>query len=100
MYTINNEKKMKHFKVTGTIKVFQMEAAWFYIDVPLIKVPKTERRGWGSVPIMATVGKTTWRTSIFPMKKDYYFIPLKKSVRKKEDMFEGDIITISYSVAQ
>lgn len=89
----------KKTSITGKVKVFNIEAAWFFIEIPKNKVPNVERRGWGSVPIMATVGKTTWRTSIFPIKKDHYFIPLKKQVRKKEDIFEGDTITISYKVA-
>lgn len=89
----------KTYKVKGLVKMFNLEAAWFFIEIPKNKVPNVERRGWGSVPVMATVGKTTWRTSIFPIKKDHYFIPLKKQVRKKEDIFEGDTITISYKVA-
>lgn len=48
---------------------------------------------------MATIGKTTWRTSIFPMKKDNYFIPLKKAVRQNENIFDGEEITISYRLA-
>lgn len=88
----------KTYKVKGLVKIFNLEAAWFFIEIPKNKVPNVERRGWGSVPVMATVGKTTWRTSIFPMKKDHYFIPLKKQVRKKEDIFEGDTITISYTL--
>lgn len=70
------------------------------MPVPLSKVPNVPKRGWGSVPIMATVGKTTWRTSIFPIKKDHYFIPLKKKVRKTEDLHEGDTISMSYQVAK
>lgn len=80
------------------VKIFPMEAAWFYVDVPRQLVPNIPRKGWGSVPIVAKVGKTSWPTSIFPMKKDYYFIPLKKSIRLKESILEGDKIKISFKI--
>lgn len=76
-----------------------MAVAWFYIDVPIEQVPKVPLAGWGSIPIMATVGKITWRTAIFRMKKDQYFMPLKKQIRTKEDILAGDTIKISYRVA-
>lgn len=88
--------RMKTFTVRGTVHTFPMEAAWYYIPIPTDKIPDVPRGGWGSVPVQATIGKTTWQTSIFPMKKDHYFIPLKKSVRTKEDIFLGDTVTITY----
>lgn len=89
---------MKKFKIKGKVFVFQMEAAWFYINVPLDMVPNVPKAGWGSVPVTVKIGKTSWDTSIFPMKRDNYFIPIKKAVRKKEDIFEGDEITVEYFV--
>lgn len=87
----------KKYSVTEKIHIFQMESAWFYIPIPLSKIPKVPRRGWGSVPVLATIGKTSWQTSVFPMKKDHYFIPIKKSVRTKENIYEGDTVKISYT---
>lgn len=91
---------MKKFTVTDEVCVFNMETPWFFINIPLTKIPAGPKRGWGSVPIIATVGKTTWRTSIFPLKKDHYFVPLKKTVRDVEDLFKGKKITLSYRVAK
>lgn len=90
---------MKSISFKAQVCVFPMVAPWLYVDVPFDLVPKVPRRGWGSIPIMATVGKTTWRTSIFPMKKDHYFIPLKKQIRVKEDIRQGDFVTVSYHLA-
>lgn len=51
-------------------------------------------RGWGSLPVVVTLGKTSWKTSIFPDKREgAYLLPLKADVRKKEGIFKGDIIT-------
>lgn len=51
-------------------------------------------RGFGSVRVTATVGATTWRTSIFPMKAGVYVLPLKKAVRKAEGLDIRDIATV------
>ena len=48
-------------------------------------------RGFGSVPVKVTLGKTVWKTSIFPdSKSGTYLLPLKSSVRKAEGVFDGD----------
>jgi hypothetical protein len=45
-------------------------------------------RGWGSIPVTVTIGKTTWKTSIFPDKRSgSYLLPLKAEVRKKEGLY-------------
>ena len=56
-------------------------------------------RGFGSLPVSVTIGKTTWTTSIFPDKySGSYILPLKASVRKKEDVEAGESITYSIVV--
>lgn len=50
---------------------------------------------WGSVPVAATVGSTSWQTSVFPSKEVAgYLLPIKASVRKAEKLAENDIITV------
>lgn len=49
------------------------------------------RRGFGAVRVEATIGSTTWRTSIFPGHSEGpYSLPLKKAVRKAESLGIGD----------
>lgn len=55
--------------------------------------PKS-RRGFGSVPIIITIGSSTWKTSIFPDKSRGYVIPIKGNVRKKEGLAEGKTATM------
>jgi hypothetical protein len=58
-----------------------------------------EHRSWGSLPVQASVGGTSWKTSIFRDKKsDSYLIPLKADVRKKENIRVGDAILIQLSI--
>ena len=60
---------------------------------------KRPRRGWGSVRVKATIGKTSWDTSIFPDSKEgTYLLPLKAAVRKKEGIFDGDSITFRIQI--
>ncbi len=55
--------------------------------------------GWGSVRITATIGKTSWRTSLFPNKQlGGYMLPLKANVRKCENVNEGDEVSVVISV--
>lgn len=58
-----------------------------------------KRRGWGSVKVIATMGKTTWRTSIFPDKQSgSYLLPIKAEVRKKEKMGQGYAVDVSLEI--
>jgi len=51
---------------------------------------RVKRRGWGAVKVKATIGKTSWDTSIFPDKQSgRYLLPIKASVRKKEKVGQG-----------
>lgn len=50
-------------------------------------------KGFGSLPVTVTIGKTSWQTSIFPDKySGSYLLPLKAAVRKKENIEAGEKI--------
>lgn len=54
------------------------------------------RRGFGSLRVTVTIGRTTWATSIFPDKqRGTYSLPLRQSVRKAEALDPGDIATVT-----
>lgn len=56
-------------------------------------------RGWGSFPVTVTIGKTSWKTSIFPDKKSgTYLLPVKADVRKKEKIEDGDTVHLTLEV--
>lgn len=57
------------------------------------------KRGWGSMKVRATIGDTSWETSIFPDKdSDGWMLPVKADVRKAEGMVAGDQIELSLSL--
>ena len=54
------------------------------------------RRGFGSVRVRATIGGSSWKTSIFPDSgTGCYVLPVKRSVREAEGLDTGDIATVS-----
>jgi hypothetical protein len=53
--------------------------------------------GWGMIPVTVRIGKTEWKTSLFP-KDGRYIVPLKDSVRKPENLDEGDKVTVRLEV--
>ncbi len=77
------------------------DAAWYfaYLDdkqsKKLREKPAKKRRGFGAVKVRAKIGKTTFDTSLFPMKEGPYILPLKKSVRFAEGIDSGDTVKVS-----
>ena len=57
------------------------------------------KRGWGSIKVRATVGDTSWDTSIFPAKvMGGWLLPVKAAVRKAEGLVAGDLVTVVVEV--
>lgn len=81
--------------------IYSGDGAWHFITIPteisedIKKLFSDKAKGWGSIPVETTVGSSTWKTSLFPDKKlGAYILPIKKDVRKKENILEGDTLTI------
>ncbi len=93
------------FKVKSKIFEYPGMGAWHFIAVPRKESEKIKstfgdmKRGFGSLRVIATVGKTKWKTSIFPdSKSGTYFLPLKSEVRKKERVKKGDEIPFTIEI--
>ncbi|MBI3795287.1 MAG: DUF1905 domain-containing protein [Nitrospinae bacterium] len=101
-------KKKNVFKTRGKVWLYdggENRGCWHFVSMPkdlsaeLKARFATERRGFGSLKVSATVGKTSWRTSIFPENKEGAFIlPLKADVRAKEKISAGDSISFSVEI--
>lgn len=96
---------MQSHKFKSKVWIYPGAAAWHFVSLPqtLSKRIKATfaglERGFGSLPIQATIGITSWRTSIFPdSKTGSYLLPLKAAVRKKESIKAGQTITISIKI--
>ncbi|WP_022894797.1 DUF1905 domain-containing protein [Agromyces subbeticus] len=90
------------YRFTAEIYEWTARRNWFFVDVPpepaadIADQPRMPR-GFNSVKVVATVGATTWTTSIFPS-DDIYLLPLKRAVLKAEDIGEGDEIEVDLDV--
>lgn len=57
--------------------------------------PRPPAPGFGSIRVRATLGDTSWDTSIFyDTKRAQYLLPVKKPVRTAEDVAAGDRVII------
>lgn len=76
--------------------------SWTFVSLPaelsedIRDLAPEPRRGFGSVRVQVTVGGSTWMTSIFPDSgRGRYVLPIKRAVRKAEDLDVGDIATVT-----
>jgi hypothetical protein len=53
--------------------------------------------GWGMIPVVARIGKSEWKTSLFP-KNGAYIVPIRLSVREAENLDVGDTVTVQLKV--
>ena len=80
-------------------------AVWHFVSVPKVlsltlkKKHGMNAKGWGSLPVEVTIGKTVWKTSVFPdSKSGMYLLPLKVAVCRKEGLFSDDSVKVSLVV--
>ena len=80
-------------------------AAWFFVSVPtsvaddIAELSLGRERGFGSVRVEATIGATRWCTSLFPDGgRGTYVLPLKKAVRRAEDLAPGSTAAVVLTI--
>lgn len=93
------------YKIKSEVFAYPGMSGWYFVSIPKkqsLEIKKDFgglKRGWGSIPVLVTIGKTSWTTSIFPEKKSgTYLLPLKAQVRKKEKIFGGDLVNFSIEI--
>jgi hypothetical protein len=92
-----------NFEFTGKILFWRGPAPWFFVAVPeehsrqLKAISGMVTYGWGVIPVHARIGRAEFQTSLFP-RDGLYLVPLKASVRKAENLQEGDEVTIRLEV--
>lgn len=94
---------MRHneFRFTAKLWEYRGTGAWFFVTLPgdqaaeIKQLFGTPWRGWGSVKVQATIGTSTWKTSIFPDKESAsYLLPVKSTVRKAEGIAAGSKVAV------
>jgi hypothetical protein len=88
-----------HIEFSGTIWVWKGPAPWYFVTVPakhsddLKGILGIVTYGWGMIPARVVIGKTEWKTSLWP-KDGHYIVPIKARVREAEGLDEGDKVTV------
>lgn len=91
---------MTTYKVHSKVVLWAGEqGAWHfaYVDKKNAEEIRTKigksKRGFGSIRVTVTLGKSKWKTSIFPDKRSgTYLLPLKSQIRGAEGIEAGDMI--------
>ncbi|MCA9923993.1 MAG: DUF1905 domain-containing protein [Anaerolineales bacterium] len=92
-----------NFEFNNKIWFWKGPAPWFFVTVPaepsrdLKDISELVTYGWGVIPVHVRIGNTEWETSLFP-KDDRYLVPIKASIRKAENLEEGDNVTVRLEV--
>lgn len=93
---------MNIFEVSGKIKRFPGKNGWYYVELD-------EGLSKSLRPLLANlwpallkaefrINKTTWHSSIMPIKDGPLFIALPAKIRKAEDLDVGNKVTIIFKI--
>ena len=84
-------------------------AAWHFVTIDgdagealsgtaIMRRMEGNSRGFGSLRVVATIGESVFKTSVFPSKETGWLLPVKASVRKAEGLGEGDAVAVVLEV--
>ena len=100
--------------VTTTLWIWTTErapASWHFLTIEgevaeaihalalMRRLESGRRRGWGAMKVTATIGETSWQTSIFPANDvQGWMLPVKAAVRKAESIVAGDEVVVTVNL--
>ncbi len=93
-----------NIEFSGEIWFWKGPAPWYFVTVPeeqcrdIKAISGYVTYGWGMIPVTVRIGKTEYKTSLWP-KDGRYIVPIKASVRKAEKLEEGDEVIIRLDVS-
>lgn len=88
-----------HLEFSGEIIHWRGPSPFHFVTVPdeqsaaIEAVSSMVTYGWGAIPVEARIGRTEFRTSLFP-KGELYLVPVKQTVRRAERLELGDLVTV------
>jgi hypothetical protein len=87
----------------GPVWSWRGPAPYYFVTLPpehadaVAALASSVTYGWGMVPVRVRIGRTGWRTSLFP-KDGGYVLPLRDSVRRKETVEIDDVVHVHLTV--
>lgn len=91
------------FEFSGEMWYWRGPSPHHFVTVPeqdchaLKAISRSVTYVWGMIPVRARIGKTEWKTSLFP-KAGRYIVPIRVSVQKAEKIGAGDMVTVRLEV--
>jgi hypothetical protein len=92
---------MPEYELTGEVWLYPGKGGWHFVTLPAaladeLRVRHADaHRGFGSLRVRATLGSSTWSTSLFTdTRSSSYLLPVKSDVRRQESIEDGDTTTI------
>jgi hypothetical protein len=93
------------YRVTAELWRHPGEAGWHFITLPADVADDVRARTagaarpFGSLPVRATIGRTTWSTSLFAdTRTASYLLPVKAQVRRRERVEDGDAVLVELAL--
>ncbi len=91
----------KTYQIQERMWLYPGKSSWHFITIPQETAKEIDfyfedvKQGWGSLPVFVTIGKTSWKTSVFTDKKtDSYLLPIKAQVRKAEQISAAQLVSV------
>jgi Domain of unknown function (DUF1905) len=84
---------------SGEIIHWRGPAPFHFVTVPdeqsaaIEAVSSIVSYGWGAIPVKARIGRSDFKTSLFP-RGELYLVPIKDAVRRAEELMLGDNVTV------
>jgi hypothetical protein len=94
----------KRYRFSSELWEWASRENWFFVSLPadaseeIAELPFPPR-GFGSVPVRASVGSSHWNTSIFPGADGRYVLPVKRAVRVKNGIEKLDRVEAEVELA-
>jgi hypothetical protein len=93
------------YTIRAKVWLYDGIGGWHFVTLPpktaaiIRAVHAVKAKPFGSIRISAKIGRTEWKTSLFPDKKSSsYLFALKSEVRKRERIATGDMIRAELTV--
>lgn len=92
---------------SSDVWIYDGPAAWYFVSLPpddadaVADHVADRAKAFGSVRVEATIGATSWRTSLFPdSRSGTYVLPVKKAVRSAEGLSDGTPVTVRLTLLE
>jgi hypothetical protein len=89
----------KKFIIKAKVWRWPGDGGWHFVTLDK-KLSESIRKVYtkGFVKIEAKIGKSVWKTSLFPHKHSGYLLCVSKKIRKMEGILEGDEVKININL--